>query len=378
LSRARVAVTAVFLVHGGLFGTWGARIPAIKRSLELSNAELGLALLTAMIGGLAALPVAGWLVGRVGSRAAVTFTLPPFVLLVPVLALAPGLVSLALVLFAWGAAGCILDVGMNAHGIAVERHLASPILSSLHAGWSAGGLLGAGAGAVAAHAGVDPLWHFTAAAMLLGALGLAARRLLLPGSGDRATAGNRLALPPRGLIPLAVVAFCGLFGESAAYDWSTVYVAGPIAAGAGTAALAFAAFSVAMAAVRIAGDRLTTRFGHVRLLRVGGLASAGGLALALVTHTAAVALVGFAIMGCGLATLVPIVFRVAASIPGLPPGTGIAALATVGYAAFLAAPPAIGFSASGVGLRSALWLVVALQLVLVVCAPVADADRYTT
>jgi hypothetical protein len=216
---------------------------------------------------------------------------------------------------------------------------------------------------------VDPLAHFAGAALVLGALGLVIPRWLLPAEADRPDApAPPLRRPPRRLAALGVVAFCGLFAEGAAADWSAVYLAGPLAAGAGLAALGFAAFSVSMACLRLVGDRFATRWGPVSLTRRGGLLAAGGLGLALVVGHPAVALAGFACMGAGLAAVVPVVFRAAASLPGIPAATGIAALTTVGYSAFLAGPPVIGFTAELVGLPVALGIVVVLLGVLVLLA----------
>jgi Major Facilitator Superfamily len=346
----------------------------VQDDLGLGEAELGVALFGATFGGVIGLLLAGWVVSRQGSRATVVLGLPAFALLLPTIALAPNLALLALTLAGIGIAAGAVDVAMNAHGLAVERRREGPILSSMHAGWSFGGLAGAAAGGLVAAADVDPLTHFAGAAFLLGALGLAASRWLLPAEADRPDAPARLGRPPRRLAALGVVAFCGLFAEGAAADWSAVYLAGPLGAGAGLAALGFAAFSVSMACLRLVGDRLATRWGPVSLTRRGGLLAAGGLGLALVIGHPAAALAGFACMGSGLAAIVPVVFRAAGSLPGVPAASGIAALTTVGYSAFLAGPPAIGFTAELVGLPLALGIVVVLLGVLVLLAGSVGRD----
>jgi len=371
LSRPRAAVAFVFFAHGTLFGTWFSRIPAVKDDLALGEGELGLALFGATLGALVSLPLTGWLVSRVGSRSIVARGLPVFALLLVPPALAPGLASLAAALLAFGAAAGAVDVAMNAHGLAVERRRGRPILSSFHAAWSFGGLAGAGAGGVAAWLDLEPSVHFAGAAVLLGVPGLALAHLLLPAEADRAEAAPPLRRPPRRLLALAVLAFCGLFGEGAVADWSAVYIAEPLDGGAAVAALGFAAFSVTMAVGRLAGDRLTVRWGPAPLVRRGGATAAVGLALALAGGDPWLALLGFAVMGAGLAALVPIAFRAAGSFPDVTPAAGIAALTTVGYAAFLVSPPAIGLAAEAVGLRAALWLVVGLLAAVVLLAPAA-------
>ncbi|HSL63169.1 MAG TPA: MFS transporter, partial [Gaiellaceae bacterium] len=314
---------------------------------------------------LVALPVAGVVTARRGSRAGTVWGLPVFAALLPVLALAPGLPALFLALFAFGAAAAMLDVAMNAHSLAVERERERPILSTVHAGWSFGGLAGAALGGAAAAAGLEPLGHFLLAAALLGLPWLALSRLLLPADVDRPEEPPRFARPPRRLAALAVLGFCGLFAEGAAADWSAVYLDESVGSGAGVAALAYACFSVAMAVTRLAGDRITSRWGPVAVTRAGGLVAAAGLASALVAGSVPAALAAFACMGAGLATVVPIAFRAAGSMPGIPAGAGIAALTTVGYAGFLVGPPLIGAVAEATTLPVALGIVVALLLVLV-------------
>ena len=368
---ARAAVTFVFFMHGALFGTWVARIPAVKTDLDLSDSELGIALAATTVGGMIALPLAGWAIARRGSRATVVGGVPVFAGLIPVIALAPNLALLAGALFLMGAAASALDVAMNAHGLAVERLRGRPILSTVHAAWSAGGLAGAGLGALAAGADVDQLVHFALVALVLGGVGLAVTRLLLPASADRPDAPTRFRRPPRRLAVLSVLAFCVLFAEGAIADWSAVYLDQSLETGAGLAALGFATFSVAMAVFRLLGDRLTERIGPVALARAGGGLAAGALGIALVIGHPAAALVAFACIGAGLAAIVPIVFRAAGSLPGLPSGVGIAALTSVGYTAFLIGPTTIGFLSHGLGLPRALSIVVVLLAVMTLLAPAA-------
>jgi Major Facilitator Superfamily len=352
-----------------------ARIPAVQDELGLGEGELGVALLFITVGAILAMPVTGWVVAREGSRATARQTVVVFAALLPGLALAPNLMRLGLALLLFGAAAGSLDIAMNAHGLEVERRYARPILSSFHAGWSFGGLVGAGIGALAAWAGVEPLPHFAAVAIVVGVSGLLVSVALLPAGADRPESPPRVARPPRRLVALAVLAFCGLFAEGAAADWSAVYLAGPLDAGAGLAALGFAAFAGAMAGFRLLGDALTTHWGPVVLMRRGGLLAGGALAATLLIGHPAAALIGFACMGAGLAAVVPVAFRAAGSQPGVPAGVGIAALTTVGYSAFVVGPPVIGFVAELAGLPFALGIVVVLLGVLAALAAEAQPSR---
>jgi len=369
LSKARSGVTALFVAHGALVGTWVARIPSVKDDLGLGEGELGVALLCATFGALVGMPLTGWLVAHTGSRTAAGPALIAFASFLPAVALASNLLLLSLALVLFGFAMGALDVAMNAHGLTVEGRYGRPILSSFHAGWSFGGLVGAGAAAVVAGAGVDPLPHFVAVAVVVTIVGLVSVTALLPASADRPDTAPTLGRPPRRLAALAVLAFCGLFAEGTAADWSGVYLAESLHTSTSFAALGFAAFSVAMVVFRLLGDALVASWGSVAVVRRGAALGGGAFAIALAVGHPALALVGLACVGAGVAAMVPVFFRAAGSLSGVPASVGIAALTTVGYSAFLVAPPVVGFAAELVGLPLALGLVPVLLAVLVVLAP---------
>ena len=356
-ARLAVAVTFVALGVGG--GSWATRIPAVQHRIGLSAAELGVALFGLGFGSLLSMPLTGVLIARRGSRPvlrgaallfAVSIALPPLAWNLPTL-------WLALTLF--GAASGALDVAMNSHGVAVEHVYGRPILSSFHAAFSAGALLGAALGALAAGLGIDARVHLAAIAGLVLITALASGRALLPADEDRGAAGQRLTLRiPRQLVVVGIVAFLCLLAEGAASDWSAVYLAGPLGSSPDVAAAGFAGFAAAMMLARMAGDRLATALGEVALVRAGALLGAGGMAVGLVAGNAPTAIVAFACLGAGLAGIVPVVFRAAATHPDVPAGIGLAAVSTAGYTGFLLGPPVIGAAASVTSLPRALGLIV--------------------
>jgi len=209
-----------------------------------------------------------------------------------------------------------------------------------------------------------------------------AQRRLLPAGADREPAGAREqagnAAPPTPRLPralwvLGAAAFCCLFAEGAAADWSAVYVTDALGAAAATGAVAFAAFSLTMTAGRLAGDGLTVRHGPVALVRAGALLGGAGVLAALLAGAPAAAVAGFACLGAGLAMIVPSVFRAAAAVPGVAPGPALATVSTVGYTGFLAGPPVIGALAELASLPAALGLVVLAAAVLAALAPAVAA-----
>ncbi len=351
----------MFALNGVLYGSWAARIPAVQNRLDLSAGALGLALAGVAAGALVAMPLSGGWAARAGSRRATRVLLAAACVAIPLASFAPSLALLVAGTLALGAANGGLDVAMNAQGAAVERRSGKLIFSSLHAGFSLGGLAGALIGAAAAAAGVDVRVNLTIAGALALAIGLPATRALLPASADAAPEGRSFARPTRALWALGVLAFCCLLAEGAAADWSAVYVEDSLDAPAGQAALAFAAFSATMTLGRIVGDRLAGALGSVRLLRISGLVAGIGLGGALLLAVPGAAIAGFALLGAGLSVVVPIVFRSAAATPGSPAGPSLAAVSTLGYLGFLAGPPLVG------GLAELTSLPVALGIV-VVCA----------
>ena len=351
---ARIAVAAIFLVNGAAVANWVARIPDVKANLGLSDGALGFALVWAAIGALIGQPSAGWLIGRLGSRRVTTICALSFSLVAALPALAPSLPALMAALLIYGALNGSLDVAMNAQAAIVEREYARPIMSSFHGLWSIGGLVGAALGGLLATRGVPVAPHLLAvSAAVLAAMFVATRWLVPDGPAPRAD-GPAFALPPRALLPLGVIAFCVLFCEGAIADWGAVYMRDGLGSTPGLAATGFAVFSLLMAAGRLTGDWLTVRLGAARLIVGGGVLVTAGIALALLGGSPPLAIIGFALVGAGVACAFPLVLSAAAAMPGVVPSAAIAAMATAGYSGFLVGPPLIGSLASLISLRGAL------------------------
>ena len=377
LRRAHAGTALVFFVHGASIATWVPRIPAIKERLGLTEGSLGIALLGIAAGALVTMQLVGPLLARYGSRPVtrVAAFANASLLLAP--ALAWNLPSLLVGLGLFGVSIGLLDPAMNAHGVVVEQRRGRPIMAGLHSMWSIGGLVGSAAAGLAARAGWDPLLHFTVAAVVLGTVAAVATRELLPAEvdavpvpaegGDQALgAGGAASRWGRAVLLLGLIGFCSFLAEGTAADWSALYLR-ELGASPGAAAAGFAAFSLCMAAGRLVGDRLTSRFGPVRLVRDGSLVAAGGLGMGVVAGNELVAVAGFGLLGAGLAAVVPIAFSAAGNLGG-PGGVGIARVASLAYLGTLAGPPAVGFTAEATSLRFALLIPVALCVLIATCA----------
>ena len=371
LPQARWATMAAFFINGGAMAVWAANIPSVREQLRLSETTLGFALLAIAVGSVGALSIAGRLSARYGSRPVIIATAIPTILLVPVLIAAPNLPVLVLTLLAFGFCLSLMDVAMNAHGVMVEARLERPIMSSLHALWSAGSLVGAGGVALLLRTGLTPLTYAALAAAVLAALALVALPRLLPSALDRGAVGDdrpTFVLPRGPLLGIAALALLAFVAEGAIADWSAVYIRDALNTDRGLAAGGFVAFNLAMFSARLLGDPLRARFSAVALLRGGGVLAALGMAIALLAQSPAVAFVGFALTGLGLSNVVPVLFSAAGALPGVSAATGVAAAASAGYAGFLIGPPVIGVLAGVVTLKAALLLVVVFAALIAVAA----------
>jgi predicted MFS family arabinose efflux permease len=338
----RAATATVFAVHGAVVGSFATRIPWIRDRLDLSAGALGLALIVPALGALLAMPATGALVHRVSGPRITRALIGGFCVALALPALAPSLAWLCLALLVFGALNGMADVAMNTQGVALEERAGRSIMSGLHGMWSVGGIAGGAAGALAAHAGLDARVHLGAMAVVLLAVALVACRGLLEASpaagGDDAPI---LAWPSRPVLLIGAVGFGAVFAEGASADWCAVYLRDVMGSSAGAAAIAYTAFAGAMAAGRLRGDALVQRIGPVRAVRIGGLVAALGALLVVVARTPALGIAGFALIGLGIATTVPLAFAAGGrAVPHA--GQGIAAVATVAYGAGLAAPGLIG------------------------------------
>ncbi|MFD5652362.1 MFS transporter [Streptomyces sp. NPDC127039] len=374
--HARYAVAAVFAVHGSVTGSFATRVPWIQDHAGVSAGQLGLALAFPALGASLAMPLAGRVTHRFGARDALRGLLALWTLALTLPSLAPNLLTLCLALFVYGATAGMSDVAMNALGVEIENRLNKSIMSGLHGMWSAGALTGSAAGTLAAHLGTDARTHHLLAAAVLTVTGLVACTWVLDlQPAEDEDPPPRFALPPRSALLIGAVGFCAVFAEGASLDWSAVYLRDELETSAGLAAACTTGFTLTMALARLAGDQVVDRFGAVRTVRVSGvLAALGGLLVVVGGHPA-VAMTGFALMGLGIAVVVPLCFA-AAGRAGSNPSLAIAGVATITYTSGLVAPSAIGGLAQATSLVVSFGLVTLLACCLVVFARVLRAgDR---
>jgi MFS family permease len=377
LRRARTAVGVCFFINAVLYANVVPRLPEIKAELGLSNSSLGAAIaampLGALVAGLSAAP----LMRLFGSARVASSGLVVLAIAVFGVAVAPNWGVLAAAFLVAGALDAIVDVSQNAHGLRVQRLYQRSILNAFHGIWSIGAVAGGLLGSAAAGFEVPLIWHLGGTAVVFSAAALGIFRLMLPGADDSdrvepaaeeahrpvptGRSPRRAAVPA--LIALGVLAACGAFVEDAGASWSALYLRTELGAAAALAGLGFVALQVAMTVGRLTGDRVVDRYGQRRVAQVGGILIAAGLGLALAVPSIATTLVGFALAGLGVATLIPAVYHAADELPGLASGSGLTVINWLLRIGFLVCPLVIGVLADATSLRIALLTVVAAGVV---------------
>ena len=386
--NAQLAVATLFLVNGAAIGSWVPHIPERTRALGLNEAQLGSVLLAAGVGALFAMPVTGSLLRRSGSRSIAVMTGLGFPALLTVAMLLPSVPLLVAVLFFTGLSAAGMDVAMNAQAVLVEALLGRRIVSILHAIFSVGCFAGAGiqSALMARHVPDQILVPVFGAALLC--MTLAAGPWLLPKRVEEEQHAEKTGAPAsqsssrkgmRGLLPihlphprlllLGVLCFSTMVTEGAMGDWSALYLRVVHGVASGAAGYGYTCFAGMMVLGRFSGDALVARIGELRAIRFGGLLSAGGVLVILFLHPLSWVLLGFALMGAGLANASPVLYRTAGTLPGFAPGEGLATAVGVGYAGLLAGPPLLGFLAHLTGLPSIFWVMLALSIILAAAAP---------
>jgi predicted MFS family arabinose efflux permease len=342
LRRARVATGVVFAVHGAVTGTFAARIPWIAGHVGVGVGGLGVALLMPGFGAMLAMPLSGRLVHRHNLRSLVRVLILIWCAALVLPAIPTSLVLLCLVLVLYGAAAGLADVAMNAHAVLVEQRYGRSVMSSMHGCWSGGVLAGSAAAAVAIRLTQDAQAEFLVTAVTLAVISLIASTRLLPYRPEPdVDPPPAFALPSRAVLLIGLVGLCAVFAEGAGLDWSAVYVRTVLRHPASTAALTVATFSVSMALARFAGDRAVRRAGPVTVVRLAGLCATAGALAVVLGRSLVLVVCGFALIGIGIAVVVPLVFAAAGRI-GPHPGRSIAGVAGIAYGSGLVAPGIIG------------------------------------
>ncbi len=360
----RLSISLYFYFLGFIFSSWASRIPQIKDKFDLNEAELGGVLFMLPLGALAALPFSGWLVHKLGSKAMSIASALTYTVLLYAIAITDSTFTLSLVLFGFGLIGNFGNISMNSQGISIQHRINKPILSSLHAMWSIGAFSAAAISGWTMRIGFDTVQHFLMVSLLAALIVVIGAFFLIPDQGiDDATA-KVFALPNKKLILLGIICFCVAMSEGAMADWSSLYYRQIIHQLNTISTTGYTAFAMCMAVGRLMGDRLVQSFKHSTVLKTNGILILLGMTLSLSMTFPITVMIGFALVGFGVSSVIPIVYMLAAKTKDMAPSAALSAVSSVGFTGFLIGPPSIGFIAHEVGLRTALVVVVLLGMMI--------------
>jgi fucose permease len=368
---ALVALRFIFLVNGIGAASCAPLIPILKTNLALSEADLGLTLLFAGIGTLIGMPVVTLLMVRLGCRVTVALGTAGLVLVLPAMMIAPSQAVLSGLLLWFGIALATQGMAGNTFAADIEKALARPLMSSFHAFYSLGGLVGALAVSGLLKLGFSAFSCILFVVVFVGVSALVTLPRLPPEPEGGRTAGRVFAMPRGRAWILGFFCFVSFLGEGSITDWGAVFLRFDRGFDASSAGLGYAGFAVAMSLSRLLGDLLIHRFGRVRVLAFGGSLAALGLTFIVAVPWGTVGLFGFLMVGFGAGNTVPILFSVASRLPTLSPVIAIPAISTFGCIGFLIGPATIGLIAHVTSLPLALFCVALLFATVAAGARVA-------
>jgi MFS family permease len=372
--RWRWTVTGAFGLGGITISAWGPRLPAIKAGLGVGTATIGLLLAGVTIGALLGLVASTPLLRWLGSRRAVAGAILLIAAALAVMGLALTLASVPLVAGAFVIAGMgigTLDVSINVEGAAVERVAGRTLMPGMHAAWSIGAAIGSGVGAACAALGISPAAQLFGEAVFLVAAAFVTASGIPDGQRGpdeqaRQDRGARLRQWLRGwldwrLLLIGLVMFGVELGEGSANSWLTLAVRNNHGQTAAVAALFFTAFAICEGLTRMFAGPVVDRIGRVRAIRITTALGVIGIAAFILADNRWLVLLGVVLWAVGVSLGFPLGVSAAAE-SGPDPAARINVVASVGYFANLAGPPAVGTLAQSAGLLNALWVIAALFL----------------
>lgn len=366
LKTTKRSTQIIFLMCGIALSAWAPMVPFVKDHLLLNDSELGILLLFLGGGGICVMPFTERLINRFGTRNIIVSAVIiiagsfPLILQVQTFWLA------ALTLFIFGAGIGMLDVSMNTHGTFVQKQSPAHIMSSLHGLYSAGGIVGPLFVGLLIKNGLTP---FNAALVVCGGILLSTATQyskLISASTERSltsrpagTDENERRISPWTHGPvlfIGAMCFIVFSSEGSVLDWGALLLRDIKKVDESYAGIGFASFSVAMAVMRLSGDRIVTKFNSTSVVLYGSIIAFAGFVIAILAPWVILSLFGFVLIGIGAANIVPVYFTAAGNIPNVSNASAIAVIATVGYAGMLIGPAMLGFIAEHVSLPMALFV----------------------
>lgn len=360
----RLAVSVLFFLQGLCFASWASRIPSIQQQLHLSDSMLGAVLFALPVGSMLSLVFSGRLVARFGSKKVAANALLLYCLFLPLIGLSNNVVILIAALIGFGMAGNVSNIAINTQAVQVEARYGKNIMASFHGLWSLAGFVAAGVGTYLISKDIIPLTHFLLiTTLIVASLGLVFQ-FLVPEEKNQDTATPFFVKPDKALLKLGILAFCCMICEGAMFDWSGIYFQKVVQADTAWVGAGYTAFMCAMATGRFVADWVANHLRFQKTIFFSGLLIAIGLGVALVFPYVIPSIVGFALVGFGVSSVIPLIYSEAGRSTSISPGMALTAVSSIGFLGFLIGPPLIGVVAGAFTLRGSFLLIAVIGLLI--------------
>lgn len=354
LARVRFATALFYFGMGFCFATWASRIPDLKLSLKLSEANLGTILFALPIGQLLAMPLSGKVVAKYGSRKIAIIGLFVYVLFLSFLGLATESWHLALGLFLFGFFGNFCNIAINSHGVLTQQLFDKPIMGSFHGSWSLAGFSGALLALLMLFLKLTPFQHFLIVVVLISLLILFNYKFLVKFKPQKIEVKEKTSffkIQDTSLIWFGIISFCCMASEGIMFDWSGVYFKEIVKVPGALVILGYTSFMVTMAIGRFLSDILVRKFGSRNVLITSGIMISTGLYSAVLFPYLISCTIAFMLVGFGVSNVIPIVFNAAGNSKKVPTSIALTIVSSISFMGFLIGPPIIGYIAQMTSLR---------------------------
>lgn len=391
--QIRFAVLSFFIAQGLCFSTWASRIPDIKDIFTVNDALYwGMVLFMIPVGKFIAIPLAGYLVSKLGSRIMVQVSILGYALSLFAIGTALNIYMLGVFLFCFGVFWNLCDISLNTQGIGIERLYGRTIMASFHGGWSLAACMGALIGFVMIVSDIAPFWHFTMVAVIILLLTLVSRRYLQEDTTaaqeekqeaeDKPEKWQYIKKPEMLLIKLGLVGLFALVVESAMFDWSGVYFESVLKVPK-SLQIGFLVFMVMMTAGRFLANYAYRILGKQRVLQLSGafifvgffVSALLGSRFDTIGVKVLVNSLGFMLVGLGISSMVPTIYSLVGAKSKTPVGIALTILSSISFIGSLIAPLLIGAISKAFNMEYAYMVVGLLGLCILLMTTFSKAFK---
>lgn len=377
ISKAKVACQTMFLVCGIALSSWAPMVPLTKDRLKINDADLGLLLLFLGGGAIVMMPISGILSHKFGNRKVILVSGILAAISLPLLLIMPSYLTMVFAILLFGASVGTIDVAMNSQGVIVQNKYGRPIMSSLHGLFSVGGLCGSLGLGFLIKLGLNPLTAaISVGCFLVLILTWKYKNLLSKNDEDKseifskteevASHKKSFSWIKWSVFFLGFSCFVVFLSEGAMLDWSALFLKEARGVDSDFTGIGYATFSIAMAIMRLIGDRIVAKIEGYKVVVIGGVIAVAGITIAITTPWLITTLIGFMMLGIGAANIVPVFLSEGGKLKNVSASIAIPAISTMGYAGQLAGPALLGFIAHKLSLSAALGTVAILMTVVTV------------